>query len=357
MQTLVEEEIRENVKEYYGKVLNKSSDLKTNACCTTDGMSKESKELISAIHEEVRIRYYGCGLIHPPLLEGMEVLDLGSGSGRDVFILSKLVGEKGHVTGVDMTDKQLEVANKYIEYHTRLYGYGDANVTFKKGYIELLRDVGFEDNSFDIIVSNCVVNLSPNKEAVLREVYRVLKPGGELYFSDVYSDRRIPPELAQNPVLYGECLGGALYKNDFLRLARETGFNDPRIIRSNSISINNKEVQDIVGNTQFESITFRLFKVPQLEDTCEDYGQAVTYKGTIPGCPDAFDLDDHHHFEKGRAILVCGNTYLMLKESRFSPHFLYFGDMGAHLGLFKGCGSPSPNPETASHTDTYLCCG
>ena len=352
-----EEKIHRNVEEYYGRVLNKSSDLKTNACCTTEGPSDEAAQLIAAIHPEVNARYYGCGLIYPPLMEGMNVLDLGAGAGRDVFILSKLVGETGHVTGVDMTDEQLEVANKYIEYHTRLYNYERPNVTFRKGYIENLQDLGLEDNRFDMVVSNCVVNLSPNKEAVLNEVFRLLRPGGEFYFSDVYSDRRIPPRLSEDPVLYGECLGGALYKNDFLRLARRTGFHDPRIVKSRKISVQNKEIDDLVGNIRFESITFRLFKISTLEETCEDYGQAVIYNGTIPGSPEAFDLDHHHRFEKGKAVLVCGNTYMMLKESRFSPHFQYFGDMNTHFGLFQGCGAPIATQEDGFDTETGLCCG
>lgn len=356
MEALEEEKIHKNVEEYYGKILTQSSDLKTSACCTTADPSNEAGQLIAAIHPEVNSRFYGCGLIHPPLIKGLDVLDLGSGSGRDVFILSKLVGETGRVTGVDMTDEQLEVANKYIEYHTRLYGYKNPNVTFRKGYIERLGDLGLEDNHFDIVVSNCVVNLSTNKEATLNEVYRLLRPGGEFYFSDVYSDRRIPSGLSENSVLYGECLGGALYKNDFLRLARRTGFHDPRIVKSNAIEIQNKEIGDLVGSIRFEAITFRLFKMPALEDTCEDYGQAVIYNGTISGSPEAFDLDRNHHFEKGRTVLVCGNTCLILKESRFSPHFQYFGDMHTHLGLFQSCGTSVATLEAGFDTETCLCC-
>jgi arsenite methyltransferase len=91
-----------------------------------------------------------------------------------------------------MTDEQLEVANRNIEHHTSAFGFSQPNTEFKKGYIERLDELDLADNSFDVIVSNCVINLSPDKDAVLREAYRVLKPGGELYFSDVYSDRRVP---------------------------------------------------------------------------------------------------------------------------------------------------------------------
>jgi len=104
-------------------------------------------------------------------------------------------------------------------------------LSLKKGYIETLDLLDIPDNSYDIVISNCVVNLSPDKDAVLRQVHRILKPGGEFYFSDVYSDRRIPPELVQDPVLFGECISGALYWNDFYRKAKRAGFMDPRIIK------------------------------------------------------------------------------------------------------------------------------
>lgn len=174
-------------------------------------------------------KYYGCGFVIPEQLKGLRVLDLGCGSGRDCYVLAQWVGESGRVVGVDMTDEQLQVANTYINWHRERNGFSVANVEFHKGYIERLGDLGFDENSFDVIVSNCVINLSPNKEAVLREVYRLLKPGGEFFFSDVYSDRRIPQPLRQDQVLWGECLSGALYWNDFLRLSKNCGFIDPRL--------------------------------------------------------------------------------------------------------------------------------
>ncbi len=128
----------------------------------------------------------------PEMLEGCKVLDLGCGAGRDSFILSKLVGSTGRVVGVDMTPEMLETAKRNVKVHTDKFGYSEPNIEFKQGYIERLADLDLKNNYFDCIVSNCVINLSPDKDAVLREAYRVLKPGGELYFSDVYADRRLP---------------------------------------------------------------------------------------------------------------------------------------------------------------------
>ena len=149
-------------------------------------MGKSVKQALSNIHDSVMLKYYGCGLCIPPMLEGCTVLDLGCGAGRDVYAIAQLVGESGKVIGVDMTDEQLETAREFEEYHREKFGYEKSNVTFKQGLIEKLDQVGIEDESLDVIVSNCVINLVPDKEAVLREVARTLKPGGELYFSDVY---------------------------------------------------------------------------------------------------------------------------------------------------------------------------
>lgn len=208
-----------DVQEYYGKTLQKSEDLQTNACCTAAAPPKHIKEALKNVHDEVLARYYGCGLTIPECVEGMDILDLGSGSGRDCYIASQLVGKNGSVTGVDMTTEQLAVANKYKDYHAEKFGY--ANVDFLEGNIEKLDELGLDEEQFDIIISNCVINLVMDKQKVLNDAYRLLKPGGELYFSDVYCDRRIPKHLQEDQVLWGECLSGALYWNDFLRMAKK----------------------------------------------------------------------------------------------------------------------------------------
>eukprot|EP00127_Corallochytrium_limacisporum_P007415 Clim_evm18s251 gene=Clim_evmTU18s251 len=333
--------INDEVAEYYGKILKTNDDLKTDACATATAIPKHIKKIMGEIHDEVASKYYGCGLCVPDELEGRRVLDLGSGSGRDVYIISRLVGEDGYVLGVDMTDAQLDVANKYVQYHTDAFGYKKPNVEFRKGYIEKLDELNLPDNSFDVIVSNCVINLSPDKEAVLREAYRLLKPGGELYFSDVYSDRRVSEDLRNDKVLWGECLSGALYWNDFHNLAKKVGFADPRLVEDHRLGIGNKKIKELVGHIDFYSATYRLFKLP-LEPACEDYGQAVIYKGTIPSSPKKFTLDNHHIIDTGKVFPVCGNTYDMLAKSRFAKHFEFIGDTSTHYGIFKDCGTGVP---------------
>lgn len=345
-------EILNSVKDYYGKELKSNNDLKTNACCTFESVPTYVKPLLLEIHEEVSAKYYGCGLVLPENLEGLKILDLGSGSGRDAFLLSNLVGEKGQVVGVDMTDEQLQVANEYIPYHQKKYGYKNSNVSFLKGDIQNLNELGLEENSFDIVISNCVINLVPDKNKVLKQIYKFLKPGGEFYFSDVYCDRRVPQRLKDDQVLWGECLSGALYRYDFQNMAKEQGFLDPRIVKASDLVPTNHEVEQKIEGFKFYSITYRLFKLPELEYQCEDYGQYVIYKGDIPHYENEFQLDQHHVIKKGEKFPVCGNTWMMLKETRFRDHFEFHGDFSNHLGIFKDCYS-SPTEDFISSNS---CC-
>ncbi len=134
-------------------------------------------------------------------------------------------------------------------------------------------------------------------------------------------------------MLYGECLSGALYWNDFLSLARKNGFNDPRLVSCSQIGILSSEIKKKMGNIGFFSATYRLFKIPELECTCEVYGQAVVYKGNIKTSPEIFILDEIHKFEIGRAVSVCRNTSKMLHDTRFKEAFDFFGSGEIHYGM------------------------
>jgi len=346
----------DTIKEYYGKTLSGSADLKTNACCDPNDMPMHIRAALASIHPEVLDRYYGCGLVVPQAIEGRRILDLGCGAGRDAYVLSRLVGEQGSVVGVDMTREQLAVARSHLDFHARAFGHAKSNVTFLDGYIEDLGALGLEPASFDVIVSNCVINLSPDKAAVLKGAWSLLKPGGELYFADVYADRRLPAQVKEDPVLMGECLGGALYWNDFLALAKASGFADPRLVTDRPIEIGEPMIAQALGEARFFSATYRLFKLDGLEPACEDYGQAVIYKGGIQHAENMFQLDSHHAIEKDRVFPVCGNTWMMLHDTRFAPFFDFIGDFKTHYGIFKGCGTNMPFSETATSATGGACC-
>jgi SAM-dependent methyltransferase len=282
----------------------------------------------------------------------MRLLDLGCGSGRDCYVLAKLVGATGKVTGVDMTEAQLEVARAHVETYGKALGFAPP-LHFVHGVIEDLAGSGIADNSIDVAVSNCVVNLSADKRAVLRGVFQALCNGGEFYQSDIYCDRRLPSSVRQDPVLLGECLGGAMYETDFLRLCREVGFADPREMSRSPLTVEGR-LAETLGNAKFFSVTHRLFKLDGLEPSCEEYGQVASYKGTLAGAPHAFTLDAAHVFETGRWVSVCANTALILASSWLRPHFTVMGDTSVHYGRYaQGC---APLSSATQKGDSADCC-
>ena len=345
--------ILQDVQDYYGKILKTKNDLQTSACCAADTMPAYLRPYLKNIHEEVQSRFYGCASMFPPSLYGKTVVDLGCGSGRDCYLLAQVVGADGMVIGIDMTDEQLAVARKHIDFHTKNFNLKKPNVDFRKGWIEDLTSANLEDNSVDVIISNCVINLSPDKESVFREIFRVLKPGGELYLSDVFSGRRVPEALTTDPVLLGECLGGALYIEDFRRILRNIGILDYRVIAKNQLSLNNEDIQRKVGMVDFYSMTVRSFKC-DFEDICENFGHVAYYKGSIPEFPHGFTLDNHHYFQTGIPVPVCGNTSKMLSESRFGEHFDLLGNFSTHYGPFES--STPQAQEGLSANDNDTCC-
>lgn len=343
--------VADAVKDYYGRVLASSADLKTTACCTDAAPPAHVAAALARVHEEVTGRFYGCGSPIPPALDGATVLDLGCGSGRDAYVLSQLVGPTGKVIGVDMTEEQLAVARRHQGWHADRFGHG--NVEFRHGYIEDLAAAGIADSSVDVVVSNCVLNLSPDKPRVFAEIFRVLKPGGELYFSDIFADRRLPAALLKDPVLVGECLAGALYSEDFRRILERVGCPDARTVASSPVAISDPDVDRKIGFAAFASRTIRAFQLP-LEDRCEDYGQVAVYQGTIPERPHAFDFDDHHRLHTGKPMLVCGNTADMLTATRYAPHFTVTGDKTTHHGMFP-C-APVAGRQSSEMTDSGAAC-
>ncbi|XP_029886949.1 arsenite methyltransferase isoform X3 [Aquila chrysaetos chrysaetos] len=214
---------------------------------------------------------------------------------------------------------QVEVAKKHIAYHMDKFGYRKPNVEFLQGYMEKLRDAGLADDNYDIVISNCVINLAPDKRAVLREAYRVLKPGGEMYFSDVYASQRLSETVKKHRVLWGECLGGALYWRDLYSIAEEVGFSPPCLVTASPITIIDKELEGIIGDCRFVSATFRLFKVPGSSQAGP--GQVI-YNGGIMGHERELVFDANFTFKEGEVVDVDAEMAAILGSSRFADKFL-----------------------------------
>ena len=333
------DDLRSYLSEYYGRVLQETGDLEKNACCADSTLSRYA-EISELIPQEVKNRNYGCGCCIPgDDLAGLKVLDLGSGAGLDCFILSRLTGEQGAVHGIDMTDEQLDVARRNTDEVMAAYGYSQSNVFFHKGFIETLDAI--DDSSIDLVVSDCVINLSPRKDSVFNSIYRVLKPGGEFYISDIVADRRPGEKVRNDRKLHAECLGGALYEYDLLDIVVGAGFMDPRSLARNLVE------ENVAGEqNRFFSLTLRGFKfeVP-LDNRCEDFAQNATYLGNCPGSEDSFFLDRNHLFKKDTPQSVCRNTARMLSETRLAKYFEVTGEL-EHRGIFD-CSGPSAAEDPA----------
>ena len=266
------------VREYYGKILSTSDDLKTSACCAREAPPAGLREALTNLHEEVRAKYYGCGLVAPEHLDGARVLDLGRGAGQDVFVLAQMVGPKGKVVGVDMTAEQLAIARKHQDWHTIKFGHCCSNVAFVEGYIEELDGLGVEPASFDVIVSNCVINLSRQgrrsrgralaTQARRRDVFRRRVRGSS------------PPRCTQGRSgALGRMLGRALYRGRFPRSVAEGGLRRCAPRHRAHALCRRSRAGGKLDAARFYSATYRLFNIAGLEARCEDYGQAVIYRG------------------------------------------------------------------------------
>ncbi|HEX7467153.1 MAG TPA: arsenite methyltransferase [Methanobacterium sp.] len=228
-----EKEIKEFVKDRYGKIATKE-DSHCSCCGGTGDLVEEAQKQAKAMgysEEEIKSipedAVFGLGCGNPTALaelkKGETVLDLGSGGGIDVFLAAQKVGEKGKVIGVDMTQEMVETAVKNAEEG------GYKNLEFKLGEIE---DLPLQDNNIDVIISNCVINLTPNKSVAYGEAFRVLKPGGRILVSDLVTDGKIPDEIRESFQAWSECIAGAMDKQDYLDTIKEAGFKDVEILKA-----------------------------------------------------------------------------------------------------------------------------
>ncbi|MDO8869412.1 MAG: arsenite methyltransferase [Methanobacteriaceae archaeon] len=233
-----EKEIKEFVKDRYSKIAKKENS--SCSCCSgADSVTEQaqavgySTEELKSIPEEA---VFGLGCGNPTALaeiqDGETVLDLGSGGGIDVFLASNKVGDGGKVIGLDMTPDMIETAVKNAQKG------GYTNVEFKLGEIE---NLPIEESTIDVIISNCVINLTPDKNKAYQEVYRVLKPGGRILVSDLVTEGHIPHEIRKNFQAWSECIGGAMEKQDYLSTIKKAGFKEVEIIEQHFFTETNMD--------------------------------------------------------------------------------------------------------------------
>ena len=308
-------------------------------CCPVDYDSKYLK----AIPPEVIERDYGCGDPSRYVREGETVLDLGSGTGKICFIAAQIVGPKGKVIGVDMTDEMLEVARRNAPTVAERIGF--ANVEFRKGRIQdLALDLELLDqqlkgnpitdaasflaadelaeelrvkhpliasDSVDVVISSCVLNLvePKSKRHLFDEIFRVLKKGGRVVISDIVSDEEVPEEMQQDPELWSACVSGAFTEEGLLAAFERAGFYGIQILKRDL------DPWRTVQGIEFRSVTVEAFKGKQGE--CFERNQAVIYRGPFKEVLD----DDNHRMERGKGYAVCDKTYHLYKRAPYREFF------------------------------------
>ena len=291
--------VRKSVNEFYATAAIQSQ---KELCCPTSYNPAD----ISHIPPEVLNISYGCGspVTQASIEPGESVLDLGSGGGIDCFIAAKMVGEQGQVIGVDMTDEMLRNANASKEIVARNLGFD--NVRFMKGFLE---EIPLADECVDLVTSNCVINLSAQKEKVFQEIFRILKTGGRFVISDTVSDREVPVSMKRNKILWSECISGAITETEVFTITKKIGFYGLEII--------NRSLYKEVEGFKFYSVTARGYKYMKSTE-CKYTGQYAIYKGPFSSISD----DDDHTYPVGIPIEICTDTAWKLSNPPYKGMFL-----------------------------------
>jgi ubiquinone/menaquinone biosynthesis C-methylase UbiE len=289
---------RAAVREFYGHAAEQPQ---AELCCPV----RPDAEDLAHIPPEVVERFYGCGspVAAAAPRSGETLVDLGSGAGIDCFIASRRVGSDGRVFGIDMTDQMLSVARESQPLVAAKLGYG--NVEFRKGILE---QIPLDPASADVVTSNCVINLSPDKPAVLREIWRVLKDGGRAVIADIVADGEVPPPMRADGQLWGECISGALSEDAFLAAFERAGFY--------GVSILKKTFWREVEGSRFYSVTVRGFKFEK-KAGCRFIGQFAVYLGPMKAVVD----EEGHVFPRGVPVEVCTDTATKLSASPYATAF------------------------------------
>jgi arsenite methyltransferase len=379
------DEITQKVSDRYARAASTGEQM----CCPT---SYDMADLQSFIPEEVLKISYGCGTPAglKTVSQGETVLDIGSGGGIDCFAASRLVGPTGYVIGIDMTDTMLAIAKKNAPVVAANLGYQTSNVEFRKGMADA---IPVNDGSVDLIISNCVINLAPDKRKVFREMFRVAKPGGRFTISDIVADHTVPQYLAHDTEKWGNCLSGALTLTEYIAGMAGAGFL--------SIHLINSSPWQVIDSIHFFSVTLTGYKLPvgapvsavRYATLRGPFSRVVDELGTTylrgipqPITPDVVCLlsqaplashfvlssdplwldrgddrwtavypadapchwqghfamlagpfveaadDDHHVYRRGEPVEVCSKTLAVLHSDGYAPHFAIINRAGQSVG-------------------------
>jgi arsenite methyltransferase len=251
MENQTSEQLKELVKEKYGQIALQSKDTNASSCCGATGCSTIDYTVMA--DDYTKLEGYvsdadlglGCGLPteFAKIKEGDTVVDLGSGAGNDAFVARSIAGEKGSVIGIDFTEKMIELA----KINAEKLGY--KNVEFRQGDIENMPLAG---NIADVVVSNCVLNLVPNKKQAFAETFRILKKGGHFSVSDIVLVGNLPEGLQKSAEMYAGCVSGAIQKDEYLSIIQQTGFSEITIQKEKRIILPDDILKDYLSIEQMK---------------------------------------------------------------------------------------------------------
>lgn len=326
------DDIRKSVEDFYKAAVG---DPRKDLCCPVK--TPEDQEMVSHIPADILNISYGCGspVLSADITAGKTVADLGCGGGIDCFIAAKLVGASGNVVGVDMTGEMLEKARGANTEVSKNLGYDV--VSFQDGFLE---DLPLRDSSIDVIISNCVINLSHDKAGVIKEIYRALKDGGHFSISDVVAHDDVSQSMKDDRELWGECISGALKEDEFISICKEAGFYGLRIT-------SRTPYRDVDG-LKFSSIVIHGYKLLSASESKHD-GYFAIYNGPLSVAID----DDGNEFPIGVPVAVCLNTWRKLSLPPYAGLFSFIDPDGEVTEDGPIC---EPTDKTNSADEKNGCC-